>query len=70
VQRALDKWWRVGLNMFGPPHTRRTPLYLKLGLKYRTNEDRRQAFRAATEPVIEKLGLTVPRLWRSSFPFI
>jgi 1,2-phenylacetyl-CoA epoxidase catalytic subunit len=56
--------------MFGPPHTRRTPLYLKLGLKYRTNEDRRLAFRAATEPVIEKLGLTVPRLWRSSYPFI
>jgi len=70
VQRALDKWWRVGLNMFGPPHTRRTPLYLKLGLKYRTNEDRRQAFRAVTEPVIEKLGLTVPRLWRSRYPFI
>jgi len=70
VQRALDKWWRVGLNMFGPPHTRRTPLYLELGLKYRTNEDRRQAFRAATEPVIEKLGLKVPRLWRSSYPFV
>jgi 1,2-phenylacetyl-CoA epoxidase catalytic subunit len=70
VQRALDKWWRVGLNMFGPPETRRTPLYLKLGLKYRTNEDRRQAFRAVTEPVIEKLGLRVPRLWRSTYPFI
>ncbi len=69
VQRALNKWWRVGLNMFGPPSTRRTPLYLKLGLKYRSNEDRRQAFRAATEPVIEKLGLKVPRLWRSSYPF-
>jgi len=70
VQRALDKWWRVGLNMFGPPHTRRTPLYLRLGLKYRTNEDRRLAFRAVTEPVIEKLGLKVPRLWRSSYPFV
>ena len=70
VQRALDKWWRVGLNRFGQPETRRTPLYIKLGLKYRTNEDRRQAFRAATEPVIEKLGLRVPRLWRSSYPFI
>jgi 1,2-phenylacetyl-CoA epoxidase catalytic subunit len=56
--------------MFGPPDTRRTPLYLKLGLKYRTNEDRRQAFRAVTEPVIEKLGLTVPRLWRSRYPFV
>ncbi len=70
VQRALNKWWRVGLNMFGPPLTRRTPLYLKLGLKYRSNEDRRQAFRAATEPVIEKLGLMVPRLWRTSYPFL
>jgi ring-1,2-phenylacetyl-CoA epoxidase subunit PaaA len=69
VQRALDKWWRVGLNMFGPPHTRRTPLYIRLGLKIRTNEDRRQAFRAATEPVIEKLGLRVPRLWRDRYPF-
>ena len=50
--------------------SRRTPLYIKLGLKYRTNEDRRLAFRAATEPVIEKLGLRVPRLWRTRYPFI
>jgi ring-1,2-phenylacetyl-CoA epoxidase subunit PaaA len=70
VQRALDKWWRVGLNMFGPPDTRRTPLYIRLGLKYRTNEDRRQAFRAATEPAIEKLGLRIPRLWRDRYPFV
>jgi 1,2-phenylacetyl-CoA epoxidase catalytic subunit len=70
VQRALGKWWRVGLNMFGPPHTRRTPLYIRLGLKYRSNEDRRGAFRAATEPAIEKLGLRVPRLWRSRYPFV
>ena len=32
VQPALNKWWRVALNMFGPPTTRHTQQYIKLGL--------------------------------------
>ena len=69
VQRSLNKWWRVSLNMFGPPHTRRTDLYLSLGLKVRTNEERREAWRRVTEPAIEKLGLVVPKLIHPTHPF-
>lgn len=69
VQRALRKWWRVSMNLFGPPITRNTDLYIRLGLKFRTNEERRLAFRATVEPRIRDLGLRVPRLLRESYPF-
>ena len=69
VQRALHKWWRVALNMFGPPTTCNSNTYIRLGLKIRTNEDRRQAFRRSCEPRIQKLGLQVPVLRRERYPF-
>jgi 1,2-phenylacetyl-CoA epoxidase catalytic subunit len=70
VQRALDKWWRVALNSFGPPFTKHTPQYIKLGLKFRGNEDRREAFRRDCEAQICQLGLQVPKLYRRTYPFI
>ena len=69
VQRALKKWWRVCMNLFGPPVTPNTDLYIRLGLKFRTNEERRQIFRASLEPQIRALGLEVPRLSRERYPF-
>jgi len=69
VQRALNKWWRVALNMFGPPRTEHTDLYIRLGLKYRSNEERRQLFRRDCERQIVTVGLKVPKLYRESFPF-
>jgi ring-1,2-phenylacetyl-CoA epoxidase subunit PaaA len=70
VQRALDKWWRVALNSFGPPFTKHTPQYIKLGLKFRGNEDRREAFRRDCEAQICQLGLQIPKLYRRTYPFI
>lgn len=70
VQAALNKWWRVGLNMFGPPRTKNTDLYIRLGLKYRSNEERRQAYRRDCEPQICALGLDVPKLRRRTYPFL
>ena len=69
-QKALNKWWRIGLNMFGPPRTKNTDTYLRLGLKYRTNEDRRQAWRRDCEPRVAALGLKVPKLWHQDFPYL
>ncbi len=69
VQRALKKWWRVSLNLFGPPVTGNTDLYIRLGLKFRTNEERRQIFCSSLEPQIHALGLGVPRLSRERYPF-
>lgn len=70
VQRALDKWWRVALNSFGPPFTKHTPQYIRLGLKFRGNEDRREAFRRDCETQICQLGLQVPKLYRRTNPLI
>jgi ring-1,2-phenylacetyl-CoA epoxidase subunit PaaA len=69
VQRGLGKWWRLSLNMFGPPVTFSTDLYLRLGLKFRTNEERRRLFREACEPRIRALGLEVPALRRTTYPY-
>lgn len=69
VQRALHKWWRIALNMFGPPITKNTELYIRLGLKFRSNEQRRQAYRQSCEPKIQELGLEIPKLRHPSYPF-
>ena len=69
VQRALRKWWAVALNMCGPSRSPHNERYLRLGLKIRSNDERREAFRRAAEPQIEKLGLEVPRLRRDRYPF-
>jgi 1,2-phenylacetyl-CoA epoxidase catalytic subunit len=46
VQRALDKWWRVALNSFGPPFTKHTPQYIKLGLEFRATKTAEKPFGA------------------------
>ena len=70
IQAAMNRWWRVALNMFGPPRTKNTDLYIRLGLKFRTNEDRRQAYIRDAQPQILALGLKVPKLYRQSYPFL
>lgn len=55
--------------MFGPPKTEHTDLYIRLGLKYRSNEERRQLFRRDCERQIVEVGLKVPKLYRESFPY-
>lgn len=70
VQRALNLWWRIALNMFGPSVSRHTRQYIRLGLKYRDNEERRQVFRRDCEARIRDLDLTVPKLYRDRYPFV
>ena len=69
VQRALKKWWRVSMNLFGPPITENTDRYIRLGLKFRSNEERRRIFQLTVEPRIRALRLDVPRLLRDRYPF-
>jgi ring-1,2-phenylacetyl-CoA epoxidase subunit PaaA len=69
VQRALNKWWRLALNMYGPPKSRHHDTYLRLGLKFRSNEDRRQNFIEDGAERIGMLGLTVPKLIRNRYPY-
>ncbi len=69
VQKALNKWWRIALNMFGPPKSSHHDTYLRLGLKCRSNEDRRQIFITDSLARIDKIGLTMPKLLRNRYPY-
>lgn len=60
VQAALNKWFPRTMNIFGNPHSRKNELYRTLGLKKRSNEEVRQAFRADIEKKIQGTGLTMP----------
>ena len=60
AQAAIDKWFIVGLDMFGKSGSSRTERYLEWGLKRRTNEEARRQYIAEMEPKIAALGLVVP----------
>jgi 1,2-phenylacetyl-CoA epoxidase catalytic subunit len=68
VQRAVGKWWRMGLNFFGVGA--RNEAYRKLSLVPRSADERLAAFRADLEPQLVAAGLRVPRLIRHSFPYV
>ena len=46
-----------------------TEQYIRLGLKYRGNEDRRRAFCRDCERQIHELGLQVPKLYKHRYSF-
>lgn len=60
VQRAVDRWYVTGLDMFGLSLSSRAERYLEWGLKRRTNEEARRQYTAEVEPLIAALGLRVP----------
>lgn len=59
VQKALDEVWPFVLTLFGRPESRRSRLYLKWGLRQKSNLAAREAYIARTIPKLEGLGLTV-----------
>lgn len=46
-----------------------TEQYIRLGLNYRGNKDRRRAFCRDCERQIRELGLQVPKLYKHTYPF-
>ncbi|HEX3850411.1 MAG TPA: Phenylacetic acid catabolic protein [Polyangiaceae bacterium] len=60
AQSALMRWWPIALDTFGRSSSRRSPRYVKWGLRKFTNEEARTRFIAVTMPKVERLGLTVP----------
>jgi ring-1,2-phenylacetyl-CoA epoxidase subunit PaaA len=60
VQAAVDKWYIVGLDMFGKSDSWRDERYIDWGLKRRTNSQARSEYMAEVAPLIQKLGLTLP----------
>lgn len=68
TQRALSKWWRMGLNFFAVGA--RNEAYVALELLPRSSDERLAAFQADLAPHITDAGLTMPRLLRQSFPYL
>jgi ring-1,2-phenylacetyl-CoA epoxidase subunit PaaA len=60
VQKALDKWWAISLDLFGPSNSRKSPILVKYGLRKKTNEQARQDYIKRMVPRLEELGYTIP----------
>lgn len=60
VQQALNKWYVIGLDMFGKSESWRDQRYIEWGLKRRTNRQAREQYVAEVEPLIRLMGLEVP----------
>jgi ring-1,2-phenylacetyl-CoA epoxidase subunit PaaA len=60
VQKTIDFWYVKALDMFGRSDSNRDRRYIHWGLKRRTNAQAREEFIQEVNPLIEKMGLTVP----------
>jgi ring-1,2-phenylacetyl-CoA epoxidase subunit PaaA len=60
AQERLPPWYAAGLDMFGRSESRRQYQYLRWGLRRRTNEEMRQAFRQEVDAVLKSVGLLPP----------
>ena len=60
VQEQLRYKWPQVLDLFGSSDSRRSKMFMRWGLRTRTNGEARQRFVDATRPKLEQLGLDVP----------
>lgn len=60
VQRALNYWYVKGLDMFGKSDSYRSERFRYWGIKRRSNAQAREEYMAEVNPLIEKMGLTIP----------
>ena len=60
LQERLNLWWPRVMNVFGNSRGASNEIYVKLGIKKRTNLEVRKAFVAEVEKFIKELGLTLP----------
>jgi len=60
LQKSIDAWYTMGLDMFGNSGSWRSERFRQWCLKRRTNAEARQQYIAEVNPLIESMGLTVP----------
>jgi ring-1,2-phenylacetyl-CoA epoxidase subunit PaaA len=60
LQERLNLWWPRVMNVFGSPKGASNDLYVKLGLKKRTNEVVREVFKKEILDMCNEVGLTIP----------
>lgn len=66
----VTRWYAHGLNFFGPPSSSRTQTLRRYGLKRRSNEELRGAFRLEVETLLDTLkARDLLRLERDEYPY-
>lgn len=60
AQDELHKWWPAVLDMFGRSDSKNSEVYVRWGIKSKSNEELRQKYIKDTVPLIEAIGLDVP----------
>ena len=60
IQKSVLYWYTKSLDMFGNSGSYRSERFRYWGLKRRSNEQARQEYIAEVNPLIEKMGLTIP----------
>jgi 1,2-phenylacetyl-CoA epoxidase catalytic subunit len=60
AQEKLAIWYPAGLDMFGRSDSQRQYDYIRWGLRRRTNEEMREAFRQEVDNVLVSVGLQPP----------
>lgn len=60
LQERLNLWWPRVMNVFGKTIGGANDIYVRLGLKKRSNKDVRDVFVAEIEKLCEECGLTIP----------
>jgi ring-1,2-phenylacetyl-CoA epoxidase subunit PaaA len=60
AQRAVNYWYVKSLDMFGNSNSYRSGRFRYWGIKQRSNEQAREEYIAEVNPLIEKMGLTIP----------
>lgn len=60
AQDLLHKWWPAALDMFGRSDSKNSDIYVRWGIKGKSNAELRAQYIADTVPLIEQLGLEAP----------
>jgi len=60
AQAVLAKWWPAALDMFGRSDSRNSDIYVRWGIKGKTNAELRQRYIDDVVPLMEELGFDVP----------
>lgn len=60
LQERLNLWWPRVMNVFGNTKGQTNDLYVRLGLKQRTNQEVRTAFLKEIQELCDEAGLVVP----------
>jgi ring-1,2-phenylacetyl-CoA epoxidase subunit PaaA len=60
LQNSVNYWYVKSLDMFGNSNSYRSERFRHWGIKRRSNAQAREEYMAEVNPLIEKMGLTVP----------